>query len=466
MRKSLITLNLILAFSAVVFCQSPSGKIKADAGAIGFKQTGKFVDHGLLKVDNNKRYFVFEDGTPYVPVGLNHHLIYRKKGGAIDSMMRTWSDHGVNYLRIWVGIGADPETSVGQFDEKQIKAIDTVIYFCEKYGIYLNICLWNENSIAKQQGSWGWNGSQQIYNKANNPSGTTYNPEDIKDTLDAPTWAAMKNRYAYFVERWKNKPIIIMWDLVNDCWKTDAWKAAMYDYVKKIDGTGRLVTLQYNTGVDPRGEMDCGSVRVYGYNPSGNNPELMMKALAGRIKQALTHGDPVYAGEGGMDYPDNTEYAFERGFLHFTWGPLAAGAAGNLHPWVSPRKWPELTEKKLMWIKNFSDFCSTINWSEFNSRNADNEVVPWDTTVTAFACRSNDQMLIYLMRDDPADKFETFKTKFNITSGLDKGKYELTWIDIRTGKKISSRKISGYPATLETPEFKDALFGLIKKISK
>ncbi len=51
------------------------------------KSSQGFVDHGLLKVDDNSRYFVFEDGTPFVPVGLNHFLIYRK-GAAIDSMMR------------------------------------------------------------------------------------------------------------------------------------------------------------------------------------------------------------------------------------------------------------------------------------------------------------------------------------------------------------------------------------------
>jgi hypothetical protein len=422
-----------------------------------------FVDHGVLKVDANGRYFVFEDGTPYVPVGLNHFLIYRK-GAAIDSMMRTWSEHGVNYLRIWAGLGADPETAVGQFDEKQMQALDSVVFYCTKYGIYLNISFWNENCIREQEGNWGWNGKDQIYNKEHSELGTTTNADDLRDTIHTASWNAMKNRYRYFVERWKDEPIIIMWDLANDSKKTDAWKAGMYDYVKKLDGSGRIVTFQYNTSIDPKGEMDCGSVRVYGYNPQGNDPEVMMGALADRIKEAISHGDPVYVGEGGMDYPDATDYEFERGFLHFLWAPLAVGAAGNLHPWVSPKTWPELSVQKLEWISGFSDFCRTINWSGFNSRNINDKIGTDNKNVKVFACADSKEMLIYLMNDDPDDKFLPLKVSLSISAEMEQGPYRIEWIDIRTGKTISSKKLKGLSKDVKSPEFRDGLFCHIRKI--
>jgi hypothetical protein len=234
--------------------------------------------------------------------------------------------------------------------------------------------------------------------------------------------------------------------------------------VKNLDGSGHLITFQYNTGIDPKGEMDCGSVRIYGYNPKGNDPETMMDTLAYRIKQAIAHGDPVYVGEGGMDYPEGSEYAFERGFLHFLWAPAAVGAAGNLHPWVSPPTWPELSVQKLKWISGFSDFCRTVNWSEFNSRNADDEVKADDPDIKAFACRDNDEMLFYLMNDDPADTFAPAPAQLKISSQMEEGKYELRWIDIRTGKETGRKKISEFPAQIKTPEFRDGLFGYIRKI--
>jgi len=423
-------------------------------------------DHGTLHVDDNGRYFVFEDGTPYIPIGLNKFL-YLEDDSSIDSLMRIWSEHGINYVRFWVGIGADPEIEVGQFDEEQMHTLDHIIKSGEKYGIYLNVCFWNDNCIREQDGKWGWNGSEQIYNREHSDFGTTTNANDLKDTAHTASWEAMKNRYAYFVDRWKNESSIIMWDLVNDSKKTEAWKTGMYDYIRELDGLDRIITFQYNTSKDPKGEMDCGSVRVYNYNPEGNDPEEMMLSLGERIRQGLTHGDPVYCGEGRMDYENGSEYALERGFLHFLWAPMAVGAAGNLHSWISIRsskdRWPDLSEKELKWTKNYSEFCSSINWSQFNSRNVDEEIKMSLDYVKAFACRSDDEMLIYMMNYDPKDTFNPVNTKMTVSSQMEKGEYILKWIDIRTGQAIKQVEVGNFPAILEVPAFRDGIFGYLSK---
>ena len=159
------------------------------------------VNHGTLHVDDNNRYFVFEDGTPYIPIGLNKFL-FLEDDSAIDSLMRIWSDHGINYVRFWVGIGADPEIEVGRFDEQKMHTLDHIIDCGKKYGVYLNVCFWNENCLRTQDGDWGWNGFEQIYNKDNSDQGITSNADDLKDTLHTQSWEAMKNRFSYFVESW------------------------------------------------------------------------------------------------------------------------------------------------------------------------------------------------------------------------------------------------------------------------
>ena len=95
----------------------------------------------------------------------------------------------------------------------------------------------------------------------------------------------------------------------------------------------------------------------------------------------------------------------------------------------------------------------------------DGEIVPDQPGIKTFACRSNDEMLLYLMNDDTADKFEKTHTQLKITSQLDKDRYELKWIDIRTGETISREKISEFPAVVNTPDFRDGLFGHIRKIN-
>lgn len=458
MKINRLFVRACVIFISIAFIGSCSGnKSQTQQSAVRLK------DHGTLHVDDNNRYFVFDDGTPYIPIGLNKFLLL-EAGSAVDSLFNIWSVHGINYVRIWVGLGADPETSVGHFDAGKLKSLDHIIQCSRKYGVYLNICFWNENCLKTQEGKWGWNGTGQIYNKDNSDRGTTTNADDLKDTLHGPSWSAMKSRYAFFVERWKKESIIIMWDLVNDSKKTEGWKTGMYNYVRKLDGSHRIITFQYNTGIDPKGEMDCGSVRVYNYNPEGNDPEEMMLSLAERIRQGLTHGDPVYCGEGRMNYLEGSDYALERGFLHFLWGPVAVGAAGNLHSWVSPDTWPDLSEKELDWIKCYSDFCKTINWSRFNSRNVDEEIKADNPNIKAFACRSNDEILIYLMNDDPAHAFGLTQTQLKISSQLENGLYELKWINIRSGKTINSNKISNFPVLVKTPDFKDGLMGHIRKI--
>jgi hypothetical protein len=165
-----------------------------------------------------------------------------------------------------------------------------------------------------------------------------------------------------------------------------------------------------------------------------------------------------------MDYPDATDYEFERGFLHFLWAPLAVGAAGNLHPWVSPKTWPELTLQKLQWISGFSGFCSRIKWNEFNSRNINDKISADNENVKVFASADSKEMLIYLMNDDPENKFEPVRVNLDLSVEMDPGQYRIEWIDIRTGKTISSKKLKDLNRVIESPEFRDGLFGHIRKI--
>ena len=92
-------------------------------------------DRGYLRVDNNGRYFVFDDGTPYIPIGFNKFIFYEDTDEAIDSLLNLWSDHGINYIRVWLGGGSDPEFPVGSFDEIRIRKIDYILDKCGEYGV-------------------------------------------------------------------------------------------------------------------------------------------------------------------------------------------------------------------------------------------------------------------------------------------------------------------------------------------
>ncbi|MBR9998670.1 MAG: hypothetical protein KFF73_06855 [Cyclobacteriaceae bacterium] len=421
-------------------------------------------DTGFLRVDQNGRYFVFDDGTPYIPIGFNKFRLYLDDEPAIDSLLNLWSSYGVNYLRVWMGGGSEPEFPVGTFNEERMKRIDYIISKCEEYGIYLSLCFWDENTLRTDV-SYGWNSERMAYNKSIDPGGTTDNPEDLKGVEHTRSWEAINNRYKVFVDRWNGHKNIMMWDLANDCKKTYAWKAQIYELVREWDPNDHIIGFQYYTGRDPKGEMDCGSVRVYDYNPEGNDPEEMTKALFDRVQEALQHGDPVYCGEGRMHYAQGTPYELERFYLHTLWGPIATGAAGNLHAWVcrtTEGRWPDYSLQELQWMKQYSAFCQTIDWAAFNSKNMNDAVSSINENVLTYACGDENQMLLYLVHDDPEHRFEPVSTILKIAAGPEKPPTRINWIDIRTGKVIKSMEIRSFPAEVEVPAFRDGIFAHLK----
>ena len=446
MIKSLLSISLLMLFT--------SGMNNTNPG-----------DPGFIRVDHNRRYFVFDSGNPYIPVGFNKFMLYNEEEPVVDSLLQLWSAHGINYLRVWVGGASEPEIHVGQFDETRLKKLDYIIKKCEAYNIYLSICFWDENTL-RTGWSNGWDSGNNVYNFMTDSLGTTFNADDLKGIDHQPSWMAMKNRYEVFVKRWRDERSIMMWDLVNDSRKTADWKSEMYDIVRSIDPNNHIITFQYNTGKNPSGEMDCGSVRVYDYNPEGNDPEEMAKSLFERIREALPFGDPVYCGEGRMHYAQGTPYNLERGFLHTLWGPIAVGAAGNLHSWLCDTKegrWPDPSLQELKWMKGFSDFCQTINWTRFNSKNLNQQVMPGNNIVKAFACGDEDEMLIYLMSDDPDHEFKPVDTTIKISADLPDLLMKLEWIDIRTAKVIKTVQLDFFPAEVAVPIFRDGIFAHIKK---
>jgi hypothetical protein len=434
--------------------------------SLSYCSTPQETDKGFLRVDSNGRYFVFDDGTPYIPIGFNKFIFYEDDDQAIDSLLNLWSGHGVNYVRVWLGGGSDPEFPVGTFDEARMQKIDYILNKCEEYDVYVSLCLWNDNTLRFDVG-YGWNNKRMGYNKAIDSLGTTLDPEDLKGVDHKPSLDAVLNRYTVFVNRWYHHKSLMMWDLVNDSKKTAEWKEQMYDHVRSLDPVNHIIGFQYNTGKDPKGEMDCGSVRVYEYNPGGNDPELMAEALFNRVLEALPHGDPVYCGEGRMHNGEAAEYEKERWFLQTLWGPIAVGSAGNLHAWVCPTKegrWPDHTLQELKWMKTYSDFCHTINWSAFNSENMNESVSCSIDHVEAYACGDEKQMLVYLLNDDPEDEFKPVTTTLNFDISKKDPPYKLHWIDIRTGKVINTHVIETFPAEVDVPVFNDGILGhLINK---
>lgn len=411
-----------------------------------------------MRIDQNNRYFVFDDGTSFIPIGLNLHKFLRESESSMNSFLTKYANHGINFLRIWLDVHVQEfENPVGSFNQIKLDRLDYLIKRSEELGIYISLCLFDENGV-KNDYAWGLH----PYNTA--MGGPAEIQSDMYDTTDTDTWNALKSRYGNIVNRYENYRSIMMWDLINDTEKTSDWKTGMYDFVRNEDINNHIITMQYNTWIVPIGEMDCGSVRIYNREPEGNDPELMLKLLEKRICEALSNNYPVYVGEGRMGYnvSGTTQYDLERGFLHLLWGPIASGAAGNTHLWIegnASRPYP--SEQELDWMLNCSRFCNNIDWKNFNSFNVNDEVQSADSNVIAIACRDTSTMLIYFMNDAPQKLFNKLNTNVTINEGLINQSYIINWIDIRSGDLIEKQYVAQVPFTVKVPIFIDGIFAYI-----
>ena len=96
----------------------------------------------------NSRYFEYEDGTPFVPVGMN--LCFERFSGddaEILAIYRRWfrrfSENGGNFARIWLGVpflNLEPEKP-GVFSERKLENLRALVALGREYGIRLKFTL-------------------------------------------------------------------------------------------------------------------------------------------------------------------------------------------------------------------------------------------------------------------------------------------------------------------------------------
>ncbi len=94
------------------------------------------------------RYLEKEDGSPFVPVGLNlcfprfvndEAEILKKMEGWIRSL----AANGGNFFRLWLSHPAfDVECEKsGVYEETKAQRVDLVFAMAAEHGIYLNVCM-------------------------------------------------------------------------------------------------------------------------------------------------------------------------------------------------------------------------------------------------------------------------------------------------------------------------------------
>ncbi|MCX7777386.1 MAG: DUF5060 domain-containing protein [Armatimonadetes bacterium] len=351
------------------------GRVKGDAGqerkqvasnwftlqvlpnpkAKGFVRKGKFL------------HLQFDDGTPFVPVGLNVCW-----SGNDLSLYEKWfssmGQNGANFARIWLvrwnmglewtpGDGSGMYLGLGKYALDNAWRIDELIRIAERNGVYLMLCLGYHGELADRPlyfGEQAWD--KNPYNRKS--GGPCDKPSDFWTNPEARRF--YKQRLRYIVARYAHSPNVLAFEFWNEVYAPAHWIQEMAQYMRSIDIYGHLLTTTYgDDAVWQLPEMDFTQTHWYGDGSQRDCVERIFKIHRLHLQR---YRKPFLLGEFGIDWrTSDLTYDPKGNALHWhngVWSSLMSGGMGTACVWY----WDNYIDRLNLWhhFRPVADFVNLV----------------------------------------------------------------------------------------------------------
>lgn len=362
-----------------VIAQDKSGSVKSKTD---FFEALPSKSHGYIRVSkDDKRYFEFDDGTPYFAIGLN--VCWYRRGGTTDyeKWFKHLSQNGGNYARIWMPSWAFGIEWGKPFEYRMDRAwqLDYVIRLAEQKGIYIKLCIENFRRFEDDTNPyWVRNGGPC--------------EKEIDFFINERAKEMFKKRLRYIVARWGYSTSIMAWELWNeiDCVRgyydnkqaVIDWSKEMASYLKQIDPWKHLVVNSLGSFVlEPNlwnlAEMDFAQVHGYWHPTLVHSKELgkdMAEMISSWLSTIKGFGKPALFAEFGLvkeDWGPSPLMKEDKEGIHLhngIWSALMTGSAGIAHIWW----WGIYVEPMNLYyhFKAISEFVKGINFAKQEFKDA------------------------------------------------------------------------------------------------
>lgn len=311
------------------------------------------TDHtGFVRIHpRNSRYFAFDNGQIYFPIGLNIGWAGADVLGDYTRWFDQLSNNGGNVTRIWMAswsFGIEgKETGLGDYTNrmKQAWLLDQVFNLAEARDIYIMLTLLNHGAFSTTVNpEWADN----PYNQAN--GGPLSNP--VAFVSDPAAKALFQQRLRYLVARWGYSPNLFAWEWWNEVNWTGIgdqdlipWLQEMTAVLQANDPYDHLITTSNANGtltqVWALPQIDFSQQHDY---TGGDLNQTLARDLV-RITK-IAPDKPVLMGE--LGYSAGAQEALDAMHLHLgLWAaPFLGYAGGSLYWWwdtfVDPQnQWPQ-----------------------------------------------------------------------------------------------------------------------------
>ena len=240
-------------------------------GGVILSEEGQFevtpsARDGFIGVGANRRYFQFDSGRPYFPVGLNLKWSWDGAGGvrAYQRWLRELGAAGVNYARLFIDvpwfISLEWQGPAGDYRAAQRAAaeLDAILETAAESGVYLQlVLLWSQSLTvyngppvlipaqpARPDTSADWD--SHPYNVLN--GGVLSGPGAF--FASQPAQELFRRRLRYIAARWGFSPQVFAWEIVDRVDRLGGfseqvageWLRSVTAYLRQTDQHDHLIT--------------------------------------------------------------------------------------------------------------------------------------------------------------------------------------------------------------------------------
>ncbi len=337
--------------------------------------------HGYVRVSSkDPHYFEFDDGAPYIPVGLN---IVEHPLSEYYRYIPRLAQNGGNFSRLWIGFeyfGLELGP-MGDYRLDNAWRLDQVMELSEQYGIYQKLCIdWIRHITPRGEPRRDFDREDYAYSVSN--GGPCH---DMREFFMLPeARRRFKNRLRYIVARWGYSPNVMAWELWNEIDMVDPkardeaiivpWNREMCRYLQSIDPWHHLTTNSL-AGRDqwkaiwPMEENQF--AQRHGYSTPRPDAVVASADMAGNVLQWLDDvagfDKPYLMAEFGLQRDRMDVRALcdrDQNGVHMhagIWAALAHGSAGTAQLWW----WGQYVDPKNLYtqFQAVANFVKGVPWT-------------------------------------------------------------------------------------------------------
>jgi len=306
---------------------------------------------GFVRLSNqDKRYFAFDNGQPYLAIGANVCWGGSRGTHDYDDWLPRYAQAGCNYFRVWLSPSwttfalertGEPRDryGIGRIDLANAWRLDYVLNLARRLGMYVMLCFDSFNQLRKRQHGGFPYWEETPHNAAN--GGPLREP--IEFWTHPQMLRAYRNKLRYLVARYGWCTHVLSWQFWNevdivgpDAYNLDLitrWHREMGEYLRQLDPWKHLITTSF---ADSNGREVIDRLPVIDYTTTHNyGSRDVAVALTSFHRKKEAYGKPHYVAEFGTgamgedSRSDPTGIALHSGI----WSTVMDGAAGTAMLW-------------------------------------------------------------------------------------------------------------------------------------